>query len=334
MIWISATLLWTKKRRDLWIPPWIPPDNWGRRGVEPRRPQLEATKRPEFPSFSPVDIENQSLFGNHQSLFGQHLKKSKKETKIVIEEENNHCHKDTSKQRKKQKPQNAYNHGVQERVPKVIQSTLPFPIVPPYKPKEPTNPTNRRNHKSNSSFRVLVKFATTSLSRNISSQERKSKKQQQQQNPLMGSPTTISTPLRLPPRPITPTSLEVVRRNFEVSASKGFLKHPVLHVEFNPPRNCKECCCCSAMDFLYVYVGLCNVFLLQFVMVVLWFFSQSEVNLSDLGTWTTWVTIIPVILSHYRQGSKGPQQYCGLMKSLFHIKISGKISQNTFLTRQ
>ena len=300
MIWISATLLWTKKRRDPWIPPWIPPDNWGRRGVEPRRPQLEATKRPEFPSFSPVDIETQSLFGNHQSLFGRHLKKL--EDRIVIEEENNHCHKDTSK-RKKQKPQNAYNYGVQERVPKVIQSTLPFPIVPPYKPKEPTN-TNRRNHKSNSSFRVLVKFATTSLSRNISSQERRSKKQQQQQNPLMGPsgstqglllaqaglglpPTLTPTTVRLPPRPITPSSLEVVRRNFEVSASKGFLKHPVLHVEFNPPRNCKECCCCSAMDFLYVYVGLCNVFLLQFVMVVLWFFSQSEVNLSDLGTWTT-----------------------------------------------
>ena len=104
-------------------------------------------------------------------------------------------------------------------------------------------------------------------------------------------PTLTPTTVRLPPRPITPSSLEVVRRNFEVSASKGFLKHPVLHVEFNPPRNCKECCCCSAMDFLYVYVGLCNVFLLQFVMVVLWFFSQSEVNLSDLGTWTTWVTI-------------------------------------------
>ena len=88
----------------------------------------------------------------------------------------------------------------------------------------------------------------------------------------------------LPPRPINPRSLEIVRHSYEVASKQGYLKRPIIHVDFSSPKNCRECLCCSASDFLYVYVGLCNVFLLQFVMVVLWFFSQSEVNLSDLGT--------------------------------------------------
>ena len=222
----------------------------------------------------------------------------------------------------------------------MVQPTLPYPLVPPYSKGSPnctttttgstgntttTTTIGKKKHfvKRNSSLKAIVKFATATLSRNISSQERRAaRKDRLRKKPLiikkagladvtrprppaLGLPPAqyavagglpgahagpaaaawlaTSTTTRLPPRPINPSSLRVVRRSFEVAAAQGFLKHPVIHVEFNSPKNCRECCCCMASDFLYVYVGLCNVFLIQFVMVVLWFFSQSEVKLSDFG---------------------------------------------------
>ena len=204
----------------------------------------------------------------------------------------------------------------------MVQPTLPYPLVPPYSEGSPnctttttgstgnttTTTIGKKKHfvKRNSSLKAIVKFATATLSRNISSQERAARKDRLRKKPLIirraGLAVTRRPPAsgcgglagaharppawpmpRLPPRPISPSSLRVVRRSFEVAAAQGFLKHPVIHVEFNSPKNCRECCCCMASDFLYVYVGLCNVFLIQFVMVVLWFFSQSEVKLSDFG---------------------------------------------------
>ena len=195
-------------------------------------------------------------------------------------------------------------------------------LVPPYSKDSPicttttgstgntttTTITRNKEHfvKRNSSLKAIVKFARN----NFSSQERAARKKRNKPliiRRLSGLAMTRSAqsasgglagahampppdgqmgwplPPRLPPRPINPSALRAVRRSFEVSAAQGFLKRPVIHVEFNSPKNCRECCCCMASDFLYVYVGLCNVFLIQFVMVVLWFFSQSEVKLSDFG---------------------------------------------------
>lgn len=60
------------------------------------------------------------------------------------------------------------------------------------------------------------------------------------------------------------------------------MKRPVVHVSFTYPRNLRDCCNCVDSDFLFVYVGLFNVLLLQFVVVVVLFFLDREVDISHL----------------------------------------------------
>lgn len=47
---------------------------------------------------------------------------------------------------------------------------------------------------------------------------------------------------------------------------------------FEYPHSCTELLSCKGADFLLVFVGLCNILLLQFILVVLMFFSQEEIN--------------------------------------------------------
>jgi len=47
---------------------------------------------------------------------------------------------------------------------------------------------------------------------------------------------------------------------------------------FEYPHSCAEFLTCKGADFLIVFVGLCNILLLQFILVVLMFFSQEEIN--------------------------------------------------------
>lgn len=47
---------------------------------------------------------------------------------------------------------------------------------------------------------------------------------------------------------------------------------------FEYPHSCNELLICKGADFLIVFVGLCNILLLQFILVVLTFFSQEEIN--------------------------------------------------------
>ena len=67
-----------------------------------------------------------------------------------------------------------------------------------------------------------------------------------------------------------------------MAATRGAIKRPIIHVEFDTPKSVKECMSCSSKDFLFVYVGLFHVFILQFIMVVLLFFAnEKEVKLSE-----------------------------------------------------
>ena len=70
-----------------------------------------------------------------------------------------------------------------------------------------------------------------------------------------------------------------IRDTFAVQCKKGWLKKPCVHVSFTYPKNLDECCTCGDSDFLFVYVGLCNIFVLQFVVVVVLFFSEKDVDL-------------------------------------------------------
>lgn len=50
------------------------------------------------------------------------------------------------------------------------------------------------------------------------------------------------------------------------------------HPRFKYPHSCWELIQCRGSDFLLVFIGLLNILLLQFVLVVLMFFSQEEIN--------------------------------------------------------
>lgn len=93
----------------------------------------------------------------------------------------------------------------------------------------------------------------------------------------------------MPPPPevevdLKPHALEATRNTFEFHCQEGFLRKPVIHVQFTYPRNLGDCCSCVTTDFLYVYVGLVNIFVLQFVVVVILFFTAKELDLANLST--------------------------------------------------
>lgn len=116
-------------------------------------------------------------------------------------------------------------------------------------------------------MRALVRFASATLGKSAPpAYERRPK------------PVKIKEPSR--PQPLRYAGIKrghqaANRRTFEVMASQGRLKRPVIHVELATPKNVKECLMCEAPDCLYVFVGLCNVFLIQFVLVVLVFFVSD-----------------------------------------------------------
>jgi len=54
------------------------------------------------------------------------------------------------------------------------------------------------------------------------------------------------------------------------------------HPRFEYPHSCLDLLQCRGTDFLLVFVGLLNILLLQFVLVVLMFFSQEDINYHTL----------------------------------------------------
>lgn len=84
---------------------------------------------------------------------------------------------------------------------------------------------------------------------------------------------------------IQPKALLAIRDTFLIQCERGALKRPVIHVSFTYPRNLRECCTCGDTDFLFVYVGLCNIFVLQFVVVILIFFVDKEVDFGSLESY-------------------------------------------------
>ena len=75
---------------------------------------------------------------------------------------------------------------------------------------------------------------------------------------------------------ILPSSMEHIRKSFAVQCEHGVLKKPKIHVTFEYPHSAEQCCGCKGKDFLYLIIGLVNILVLQFVMVILLFFAEHE----------------------------------------------------------
>ena len=301
-------------------------DNSGRPVVERWRPeQTMQTKRQESLSYSPVATKFRQTTGripdNQDSEIPSNLHSADDHTIYCPINQQN---------RKKQKPSHAYSTMPWGTAlsnlptPAVLPcswatSTLPFPFVSG-KSKIKTTLTSSKSStsmkvaknlskhnkkklgssgKSKSiSFRSIVRFASSSVGKNITSYDRQKEPKPRKRPP--GTGRRRRSPIKWPPCPkptilvegahitrknIKPSSQVCLRNSFHVAATRGAIKRPVIHVEFDNPKSFKECVSCSSRDFLFVYVGLFHVFLLQFIMVVLLFFAnEKEVKLSEFTT--------------------------------------------------
>lgn len=103
----------------------------------------------------------------------------------------------------------------------------------------------------------------------------------QEERPLSSLSSSTSTSYHHRPRNIRPGSLAAIRDTFVVQCERGRLKKPRIHVHFTYPRTPRQFCLCEGdTDFLFVFVGLLNIFVLQFVVVILLFFLDREITLS------------------------------------------------------
>lgn len=233
------------------------------------------TKRREFPSFSPADTEKSPNTSTAPLYYCPQKQNDRQKPNDAYYDMDHHHHCEQSGEQ-------------QVMLPKVLP-TVPLPMLGVMKPPATASPKNSKK-KKNKSLRAIMQFATNSLGKNINSHEVKKvktgkKKKEKKKVVLPPRPKLAEGLVRAHARPLQAAALKHTRQSFELYQSRGWLKKPVIHVEFDMPGNIKECCECSSSDFLYVYIGLCNVFVLQFAIVVLLFFTDKEVDLSDLGAY-------------------------------------------------
>ena len=212
---------------------------------------------------------------------------------------------------KKQKPSNAYSTpwGTTATLPPYLPGTAAgiLPFMPSFMSSS-NKQTNKKNlfkkPRKKISFQAIIRFAQSGVGKN-EKKEAKSSSKRPRHIAIRRKPGATGGPprrrgIKWPPCPrpilvpeaqitrmnIRPSSQACLRQSFQVLALDGAIKRPVIHVQFDTPKSLKDCMSCSSKDFLYVYVGLFHVFLLQFIMVVLLFFAneKQEVKLSEFTT--------------------------------------------------
>ena len=214
-------------------------------------------------------------------------------------------------QPKKQKPSHAYSTpwGTTATLPPYLPGTAAgiLPFMPSFMSSS-NKQTNKKNlfkkPRKKISFQAIIRFAQSGVGKN-EKKEAKSSSKRPRHIAIRRKPGATGGPprrrgIKWPPCPrpilvpeaqitrmnIRPSSQACLRQSFQVLAQDGAIKRPVIHVQFDTPKSLKDCMSCSSKDFLYVYVGLFHVFLLQFIMVVLLFFAneKQEVKLSEFTT--------------------------------------------------
>ena len=67
------------------------------------------------------------------------------------------------------------------------------------------------------------------------------------------------------------------RTGYYTKETRGLYRQ-VFQPPFHWPTSLDQLCSCASKDLLCLYVGLCNVLVLQFILVVLVFFAEEELN--------------------------------------------------------
>ena len=177
-----------------------------------------------------------------------------------------------------------------EKLPVWKRPKKKFTKAPP-----PERPAGRRRKRRLDVLQMLIKFSNATLGKEDTVVVRPQLEIDEQIFArLLGSFDPIHGQLELEKRErekrhkhnVEVESLQYLRSSFKHQQVNGALRRPQIHVEFSNPKNCEEFCCCVTTDFLYVVVGLTNILVLQFVLVVILFLDQHpeylQMESSDL----------------------------------------------------
>ena len=143
----------------------------------------------------------------------------------------------------------------------------------------------KKKKKLKTQLSAIAKFASATLGRGLGVHDRLAA--QARARALAWSAETYRRRTSDPPVPreISRTAQIYLEETFRVQCVKGALKRPVIQVEFDYPRSLSACCACSSTDFLFVFVGLFNIFVVQCVLVIIMFFSDKELDLSSIESY-------------------------------------------------
>lgn len=147
------------------------------------------------------------------------------------------------------------------------------------------NKKKKKKKKLKTQLTAVVKFASATLGRSLGVHDNLATRARIRALAWSAETYRRRTSEQPVPHEISETAMVYLRETFRVQCTKGALKRPVIHVEFDYPRSIRACCNCSSKDFLFVFVGLFNIFVVQWVLVVLMFFADKEIDLNSLETY-------------------------------------------------
>ena len=148
-----------------------------------------------------------------------------------------------------------------------------------------TNTKKKKKKKLKTQLTAVVKFASATLGRSLGVHDNLAARARIRALAWSAETYRQRTSEQPVPHEISETAMVYLRETFRVQCTKGALKRPVIHVEFDYPRSLSACCNCSSEDFLFVFVGLFNIFVVQWVLVVIMFFADKEIDLNSLETY-------------------------------------------------
>ncbi len=168
---------------------------------------------------------------------------------------------------------------------------LPFiadvPVIPEIQTHQDDSKecAKKKKKKLRSRLATVVKFASATLGRSLGVHDNLAARARIRALAWSAEAYRRRTSELPPSRHISMSAMTYLRDTFKVQCTKGALKRPVIHVEFDYPRSISACCACSSSDFLYVFVGLFNIFVVQLALVVIMFFAEKEFDLNSLETY-------------------------------------------------